>query len=103
MKYQDVISKLESNNSRIFKEDLLSNYINDPIFQEAMCLALDQLITFGVSEKSIPHATDVTAGYDEMPWEDFKELADKLASRELTGNDAIHAIEIAISRASVGQ
>jgi DNA ligase-1 len=103
MKYQDVISKLESNNSRIFKEDLLSNYINDPIFQEAMCLALDQLITFGVSEKSIPHATDVTAGYDEMSWEDFKELADKLASRELTGNDAINAIEIAISRSSVGQ
>jgi len=58
------------------------------------------MITFGV--KQIPEHMNPQSGQD-LPWNEFGELAQKLERRELTGHDARDAIEAAMNKASVAQ
>jgi len=59
-------------------------------------MALDCMVTFGV--KKVPtHGGPDGQG---LPWSAFKELADNLASRSLTGHDARNAIELCLSAAT---
>lgn len=98
--YSSVITKLESDNSRLFKEEVLDQHINDPIFQEAMCLALDPLVTFGVSDKSVKTSDNNGSG---LSWNDFLEVAHSLIDRTLTGNNAIDSIDNLIEQATSDQ
>ena len=61
-------------------------------------MALDALVTFGV--KQVPEATVDGQG---LAWTVFKELADKLIARELTGHAARDAIELCMQTATVQQ
>jgi len=63
-------------------------------------MALDAPVTFGV--KQVPERSDVLTGQG-LSWSVFKELADKLANRELTGHAARDAIELAMSVATTEQ
>ena len=105
--YYKVISELLSDNSRLSKEEILSNHIDDEVFQEAMVLALDPLITFGVGKRSIPFSYETTCSIfptqEKLSWKTFVELCNKLISRELTGNAAFSAIEMAISKCTVDE
>ena len=47
-----IIDKLESDNSRLFKEDVIEQNLKDSVFQEGLAMCLDALVTFGV--KQIP-------------------------------------------------
>jgi len=58
-------------------------------FFEGVRMALDPLVTFGV--KQVPESTEDGQG---LPWVVFKELAEKLINRELTGHAARDAIEL---------
>ncbi|MAI29095.1 MAG: ATP-dependent DNA ligase [Rickettsiales bacterium] len=90
MNNTQVIQKLQSSNSRLFKEDVLLNEMkkdNDSFF-EGLTLAYNRLLTFGV--KKVPVALDDGPGID---WIEFKQLANKLLKREITGHaarDEIH-------------
>ena len=106
--YPNVIYDLQSDNSRLSKEEILSNHISDEVFQEAMVLALDPLITFGVGKKSIPYSSEPRAYLssltkEKLTWKEFVDLCNKLISRELTGKEAFNAIEMAISKATVDE
>ena len=99
---QAVIKKLEADNSRLGKESILKQSHEEglPEFFEGLSMALDALVTFGV--KQVPERSDVLSGQG-LSWSVFKELADKLQQRELTGHAARDAIELAMSVATTEQ
>ena len=99
---QDIIAKLEQHNSRLDKEAILHDAMQEGLdeFFEGVAMCLDAMITFGV--KQVPERSDVLTGQG-LAWSVFKELADKLANRELTGHDARDAIELAMGVATTEQ
>ena len=95
----NIIQELEADNSRLAKEAILKREAdaNNVVLFEGIRLALDNLTTFGV--KKVPsHSGPDGQG---LPWAAFLELAQLLYTRQLTGNDAKDAIELALS-ASTG-
>ena len=99
---QDIIARLEADNSRLAKEALLLEAMDEglPEFFEGLRMALDPLVTFGV--KQVPERSDVLTGQG-LAWPVFKELAEKLQNRELTGHAARDAIELAMGVATTEQ
>src|SRR6056300_1794020 len=99
---QDIIAKLEADNSRLGKEAILKSAYEEglPEFFEGLTMALDPLITFGV--KQVPTKDEVISAQG-CEWKIFKELADKLIARELTGHAARDAINLVMSSATAEQ
>jgi len=98
---ESVIIELESNNSRLSKEAILEREATEDNleFFEGIRFCLDNLITYGV--KKVPsHSGPDGQG---LPWEAFKELLTLLYNRELTGNDARDAIELALTASKQSQ
>ena len=99
---QEVIAKLEADNSRLAKEKILLEAMNEGLdeFFEGLKMCLDKLYTFGV--KQVPTKDDVISAQG-CKWEVFKELAEKLNKRELTGHAARDAINLVMSSATAEQ
>ena len=99
---QDIIAKLEADNSRLGKEAILKSAYEEglPEFFEGITMALDPLVTFGV--KQVPTKDEVISAQG-CEWKIFKELAEKLISRELTGHAARDAINLVMSSATSEQ
>jgi DNA ligase-1 len=97
---QDIITKLEADNSRLAKEAILADAMNEGLdeFFEGVTMALDKLYTFGVQQ--VPEATVDGQG---LEWTVFKDLADKLQKRLLTGHAARDAIELTMNVATMDQ
>jgi DNA ligase-1 len=96
----DIIEQLEADNSRLVKEDIIAREAaagNTEFFLGAR-LALDAMITFGV--KKVDESSVEGQG---LSWDDFKQLADALSSRQLTGGNAQLAIEVARGTATKDQ
>lgn len=95
-----VISALEIHNLRTDKEKIIQAQVlaKNSEFFEGCRLALDSMVTFGV--KAVSESTVDGTG---LSWIGFKHLADALASRQLTGNDAQTAIAHARMRATKEQ
>lgn len=95
-----IIRDLENHNSRLDKEAIIKAAHEEglPEFFEGVTMALDAMVTFGV--KQVPEATEDGQG---LSWAVFKELADKLISRELTGHAARDAILLTMSVATKNQ
>ena len=99
---QDIIAKLEADNSRLAKEVIIAEAMQEGLdeFFEGVRMCLDKLYTFGVQQ--VPERTDVLTGQG-LSWENFKDLAEKLATRQLTGNNARDAIKLAMGVATTEQ
>ena len=99
---QEVIAKLEADNSRLAKEKILLEAMNEGLdeFFEGLKMCLDKLYTFGV--KQVPKKDEVISAQG-CKWEVFKELAEKLNQRELTGHAARDAINLVMSSATADQ
>lgn len=97
----NIIKELEADNSRLAKEAILEREAaaNNTEFFEGVRLALDNYITFGV--KKVPSFSGPDG--QGLPWEAFKELTELLYTRQLTGNDAKAAIELALSASTADQ
>jgi len=98
---QDIIARLEADNSKLAKQTILSEAVDEELteFFDGLRMALDKLYTFGV--KKVPRKeTDDGQG---LPWPAFVDLAEKLHNRELTGHAARDAIELAMSVATQDQ
>lgn len=95
----NIIQKLESDNSRLFKEEVVAGFIGDQRFTWGLKLALDPLVTFGVKE--VPEKKDPTG--EGLSLDDFADLTSKLHRRELTGHAARDAILIAMANATQEQ
>ena len=83
-----IIQQLESNNSSLFKQDVIKQNIDNAEFVKGAKYCLDPLVTFGV--KDIPVSDTQGDGIGSAM---FYELADKLVNRELTGHAARDAIQ----------
>jgi len=97
---QAIIHKLEADNSRLAKEQVILEAMEEGLdeFFEGVRMALDPLVTFGV--KQVPEATVDGQG---LSWPTFKELARKLINRSLTGHAARDAIILCKDTATVEQ
>jgi hypothetical protein len=96
-----IIRILRDHNSRLDKESIIEVQAleKNSEFFEGCKLAYDKMITFGV--KKIPsHGGPDGQG---LPWVAFLELTHLLRTRRLTGNDAISAIELALSASTKSQ
>jgi len=90
MNNTQIIQKLQSSNSRLFKEEVLLNEMKkgNVSFFDGLTLTYNRLLTFGV--KKVPESLNDGPGIE---WTEFKELADKLLKRELTGHAARDEIQ----------
>jgi DNA ligase-1 len=95
-----IIGQLEIHNSRLNKEQILEAAMNEGLdeFFEGVRMALDNLYTFGV--KQVPESE---ANGQGLSWTNFKELAEALYKRELTGHAARDAIKLAMDVATKSQ
>lgn len=83
----NIIQKLETDNSRLFKEGVVSDHIADADFRQGLQWALNPLVTFGVQQ--VPVSETDGKGITNA---DFYKLAEGLYERELTGHAARDAI-----------
>lgn len=92
-----IIKEIESNNSRLFKEEIIRREIeNDNTnFFTGCRMALDPLITYGV--KQVPEAEADGPG---LSFGEFVDLATELRDRKLTGHDARDAILEAMNQST---
>ena len=97
---QAVIAKLEADNSRLAKEAILAEAMEEGLdeFFEGVRWCLDKLHTFGV--KQVPESDADGQG---LSWTNFSELADALYRRTLTGHAARDAIKLAMDVATTDQ
>ena len=94
-----VIRSLEDHPSRLNKEAIIEAQKDNQELFEGFELALSPYITFGV--KKVPtHSGPDGQG---MPWTAFKELCNLLSTRQLTGDDARTAIELALTASGTQQ
>lgn len=90
-----IIERLELDNSRLAKEAILAEAMEQGLdeFFEGVKMALDKLYTFGV--KQVPVKDPV--GGQGLSWDNFRQLAESLYRRELTGHAARDAIQLAMN------
>jgi DNA ligase-1 len=96
-----IIQELEADNSRLAKEAILAREAaagNTQLF-DGIRMALSPYITYGVKKVPTLKGPDGQG----LPWEAFLELAHLLSTRQLTGNDAKDAIELALSASTADQ
>ncbi len=98
---QTIIQRLEADNSRLAKEAIIEEAMNEGLdeFFEGVRMCLDKLYTFGVKQVPIKEEE----GGQGLSWTNFKELAESLYRRELTGHAARDAIKLAMDVATRDQ
>ena len=84
----NVIQKLESDNSSLFKQSVIKENIDNEVFIAGARLALDPLVTFGV--KQVPFSETDGAGVEIGQ---VHEVFHQLINRQLTGHAARDAIQ----------
>lgn len=91
---QIIIQSLEADNSRLAKEAIIAEAMNENLdeFFEGIRMCLDNLYTFGVKQVPIKEED----GGQGLAWDNFKQLADSLYRRQLTGHAARDAIVLAM-------
>lgn len=94
----NIIQQLESNNSSLFKQDVIKANIDNQEFITGATMCLDPLVTFGV--KQVPTTDTDGPG---VGWDLFKSLADKLIARDLTGHAARDAIQTLADHSTIEQ
>jgi len=96
-----VIQSLEADNSRLAKEAILADAMNEGLdeFFEGVRMALDNLYTFGVKQVPVKEEDNGQG----LSWTNFKQLAESLYRRELTGHAARDAIKLAMDVATKEQ
>ena len=95
----NTINKLASNNSRLFKEDLLRANATDATFKEVCRLALDPFTQFYI--RKIPDYT-LNLHKDVMPLSEAIAKLSMLSQRKVTGNAAIAFLAQLLSCVSPG-
>ena len=94
-----IIAELEADNSRLAKEAIIQENIDNQELFEGFRWCLSPYSTFGV--KKVPtHGGPDGQG---LPWEAFEELLNLLSSRQLTGDAARDGIELALCASTKAQ
>jgi DNA ligase-1 len=87
----EIIKHIETDNSRLFKEDVLKQHMDNEEFVKGLQKCFDPLITFGTREVPVKKEPN---GLMEpwFTWSQFEQLCYNLETRTLTGHAARDAI-----------
>lgn len=89
----DILESLESDNSRIFKEDLLEKHRNNELLQRVFVAAFDPYTNYFVNKFKMPSFVDPSMMDDDAAIGKFLNFViDSLSTREITGNSAKNAV-----------
>jgi ATP-dependent DNA ligase len=92
----DILENLESNNSRLFKEELLETHSDNKLLKRVFVAVGDPYLNFYVNKFKMPPAKGM--GHDDLVVEQFlDEIYENLASRKKTGNAAKEFVEYIFS------
>ena len=96
-----IIRNLETHNLRTNKEEILEAAMQEGLdeFFEGVKMCLDKLYTFGIKQVPVKDTDDGQG----LSWTNFKQLAESLYRRELTGHAARDAVKLAMDVATKGQ
>jgi len=98
---QTIIQRLEADNSRLAKEAILAEAMEEGLdeFFQGLAMALDKLYTFGIKQVPVKELDDGQG----LSWTNFLQLAESLRRRELTGHAARDAVQLAMGVATKEQ
>lgn len=90
----DILEQLESNSSRLFKEELLEQNSKNKLLRSVLIASFDPYVNYYVVKFKSPKSCFSPLDRDDDVLEKFLELLnDKLSTRKLTGNAAKQAVE----------
>jgi DNA ligase-1 len=100
----EVLEQLESDNSRLFKEKVLTDNKDDLLLRDFLTMAFDPWKNWGVAKYNRPDPLPGNSNHEDVELSAFIALLEVLNSRTLTGNKAREAVESAMSQFdAVGQ
>jgi len=93
----ETLELLESDNSRLFKERVLSDNKGDLLLKDFLTMAFDPWKNWGVAKYNKPQPLPTNTNHEDVELADFMALLESLNRREMTGNKAREAVETAMS------
>lgn len=94
----DILEALESDNSRLFKEELLRKHSGNDLLRRVFVAASDPYANYFVKKWKTPPALKKRVASDDKQVTAFLDvLLDDLSSRRIVGNEAKAAVEAAFS------
>jgi DNA ligase-1 len=100
----EVLELLESDNSRLFKEKVLTDNKDDLLLRDFLTMAFDPWKNWGVAKYNRPDPLPGNSNHEDVELSTFMVLLEALNRRALTGNKAREAVEVAMSQFdAVGQ
>jgi DNA ligase-1 len=100
----DILETLESDNSRLFKEDLLERNRKNDLLRRAFIATFDPYVNYYVNKfKTPPALQEEVADDDRVLTSFFDVLLEDLSSRKITGNAAKAAVVSAFSMMTARQ
>ena len=100
----EILEQLESDNSRLFKEKVLTDNKDDLLLRDFLTMAFDPWKNWGVAKYNRPDPLPGNSNHEDVELSTFMVLLEALNRRTLTGNKAREAVEVAMSQFdAVGQ
>lgn len=100
----EVLEHLESDNSRLFKEKVLTENKDDLLLRDFLTMAFDPWKNWGVAKYNRPDPLPGNSNHEDVELSTFMVLLEALNRRVVTGNKAREAVEVAMSQFdAVGQ
>jgi len=97
----EVLEQLESDNSRLFKEKVLTDNKDDLLLRDFLTMAFDPWKNWGVAKYNRPDPLPGNSNHEDVELSTFMVLLEALNRRTLTGNKAREAVEVAMSQFDV--
>jgi len=94
----EVLEQLESDNSRLFKEKVLTDNKDDLLLRDFLTMAFDPWKNWGVAKYNRPDPLPGNSNHEDVELSSFIALLEVLNRRTLTGNKAREAVEVAMSQ-----
>jgi len=92
----DILELLESDNSRLFKEEVLENNIKNDLLRRVFTLVGDPYVNFYVNKFKMPNAlSEAITGDDKVVDSFLNIIVDDLSNRKIVGNAAKTAVNAA--------
>jgi DNA ligase-1 len=100
----EILEQLESDNSRLFKEKVLTDNKDDLLLRDFLTMAFDPWKNWGVAKYNRPDPLPGNTNHEDVELSTFMVLLEALNRRVVTGNKAREAVEVAMSQFdAVGQ
>jgi hypothetical protein len=100
----EILEQLESDNSRLFKERVLTDNKDDLLLRDFLTMAFDPWKNWGVAKYNRPDPLPGNSNHEDVELSTFMVLLEALNRRVATGNKAREAVEVAMSQFdAVGQ